>query len=174
MDLTFQVPIALYSIRPCLYHQSHPQLGIVFALAPSLYSFWSYFSTDLQWHIGHLPTWGAPLSVYYHFSFSYCSWGSQGKNTKVVCNFLLQWTTFCQTSPPWPIHLGPTWGQGWWPKGATPRPRSGSCTGAGGLRGTTSHSRSGGVAVRRYPSSKVRSSGCVLLEQQWRNTPCPR
>ena len=50
MDLTFQVPmkIVLYSIRPCFYHQSHPQLGIVFALAPSLHSFWSYFSTDLQ------------------------------------------------------------------------------------------------------------------------------
>ena len=30
------------------YHQSHPKLGIVFALAPSLHSFWSYFSTDLQ------------------------------------------------------------------------------------------------------------------------------
>ena len=29
-------------------HQSHPQLGIVFALAPSPHSFWSYFSTDLQ------------------------------------------------------------------------------------------------------------------------------
>ena len=29
------------------YHQSHPQQGIVFALAPSLHSFWSYFSTDL-------------------------------------------------------------------------------------------------------------------------------
>ena len=28
---TFQVPMqyALYSIRPCFYHQSHPQLGIV-------------------------------------------------------------------------------------------------------------------------------------------------
>ena len=26
--------IALYSIRPCFYHQSHPQLGTVFALAP--------------------------------------------------------------------------------------------------------------------------------------------
>ena len=39
---------ALYSIGPCFYHQSHPQLGIVFALAPSLHSFWSYFSTDLQ------------------------------------------------------------------------------------------------------------------------------
>ena len=28
--------IALYSIGPCFYHQSHPQLGIVFALALSL------------------------------------------------------------------------------------------------------------------------------------------
>ena len=47
-----------------------------------------------------------PLSVSYHFAFSYCSWGSQGKNTEVVCHSLLQWTTFCQTSPPWPSHLG--------------------------------------------------------------------
>ena len=31
--------------------------------------------------------------------------GSQGKNTEVVCHSLLQWTTFCQTSPPWPVHL---------------------------------------------------------------------
>ena len=27
------------------------------------------------------------------------------------------------------------------------------------------------AAVRRYPSSKVRSSGCALLEQPWRDTP---
>ena len=41
----------------------------------------------------HTPT--------HNFSaFSYCSWGSQGKNTEVVCHSLLQWTTFCQTSPP--------------------------------------------------------------------------
>ena len=32
--------------------------------------------------------------------------GSQGKNTEVACHSLLQWTTFCQTSPPWPAHLG--------------------------------------------------------------------
>ena len=44
----FLCSIALYSIRSCFYHQSYPQLGIVFALAPSLHSFWSYFSTDLQ------------------------------------------------------------------------------------------------------------------------------
>ena len=37
---------------------------------------------------------------------SYSSWGSQGKNTEVVCNSLLQWATFCQTSPPWPACLG--------------------------------------------------------------------
>ena len=37
---------------------------------------------------------------------SYCSWGSQGKNTEVLCHSLLQWTTFCQTSPPWHSHLG--------------------------------------------------------------------
>ena len=40
--------IALYSIKPCFYHQSHPQLGIVFALFLSLNSFWSYFSIVLQ------------------------------------------------------------------------------------------------------------------------------
>ena len=39
---------SLYSIGPCFYHQSHPPWGILFALAPSLHSFWSYFSTDLQ------------------------------------------------------------------------------------------------------------------------------
>ena len=34
--------------------------------------------------------------MFYIFAFSYCSWGSQGKNTEVVCHSLLQWTTFCQ------------------------------------------------------------------------------
>ena len=33
-------------------------------------------------------------------------WGSQHKNTEVVCQSLLQWTRFCQTSPLWPAHLG--------------------------------------------------------------------
>ena len=48
------------------------------------------------------------------------------------------------------------------------RQRSGSCAGAGGPRGASPRSRSGGADVRRYPSSKVRSSGCALLEQPWR------
>ena len=45
---SFLCNIALYSIRPCFHHQSHPQLGGVFALALSLHSSWSYFTTDLQ------------------------------------------------------------------------------------------------------------------------------
>ena len=34
-----------------------------------------------------------------------------------------------------------------------------------GLEELSPCSRSGGAAVRRYPLSKVRSSGCALLEQ---------
>ena len=66
------------------------------------------------------------------------------------------------------------WGQGQRLGGATPPPRSGGCAGAGGPRGAIPLSRSGGAAVRRYPSSKVRRSGCALLEQPWRDTPHPR
>ena len=43
--------------------------------------------------------------------------------------------------------------------------RSGGCVGAGGPRGGTPRSRSEGAALRRYPSSKERGSGCSLLEQ---------
>ena len=83
--------IALYSIRPCFYHQSHPQLGIVFALAPSLPSFWSYFSTELQYRVGHLLTWGVPLSVACHFAFSYLfhtdtHLGESNRKSIIDCN----------------------------------------------------------------------------------------
>ena len=67
-------------------------------------------------------------------------------------------------------------GQGWRPRLATPRQRSGGCAGAGKHRGVTPHSRSGGsggkeiplvqgkeqqlcfagAAVKRYPTSKER------------------
>ena len=65
MDRTFQVPMqySSYSIGLYFHHQSHLQLGIVFALALSLHLFWSYFSTCLQQHIGKLLTWGVHLSV---------------------------------------------------------------------------------------------------------------
>ena len=83
---------------------------IPFALAPSIPSFF----LELFFHWSPVAYW-APTDLVsssfsnlktYHFSFSYCSWGYQGKNTEVICHSILQWTTFCQTSQPWPDHLG--------------------------------------------------------------------
>ena len=54
--------------------------------------------------VGH--NWVTSLSLSRSEYCSHCSWGSQGKNTEVVCHSLLQWTTFCQTSPPWAARLG--------------------------------------------------------------------
>ena len=36
----------------------------------------------------------------YLFAFSYCSWGSQDRNTEVACHSLLHWTMFSQNSLP--------------------------------------------------------------------------
>ena len=40
------------------------------------------------------------------FVFLYCSWGSCGNNTGVVCCPLLLWTMFCQNSSLYPTVLG--------------------------------------------------------------------
>ena len=61
-----------------------------------------YFSPGAHWAPTDL---GVRFSVSDLFASSYCSRGSQGKNMEVVCHSLLQWTTFCQNSPPWPISL---------------------------------------------------------------------
>ena len=53
--------------------------------------------------IGYLLTWEVHLSMSYLFAFT---WGSQGKSTEAVCHSLLQWTAFCQNSPPWLVGLG--------------------------------------------------------------------
>ena len=44
---------------------------------------------------------------------------------------------------------------------SNPTSRSGGCAGSGGLRGATPHSRSAGVAMRRYPLSKVRAAAAL-------------
>ena len=78
----FLCNIALYSIRPCFYHQSHPQLGIVLLwLHPFILS--GVISPVISSsNIGHLLTWGVSLSVSYHFAFSYCLPTVYGKNLK--------------------------------------------------------------------------------------------
>ena len=51
--------------------------------------------------------------------------------------------------------------EGQWPRGVTPRPRSGAavrvpgCNDTGWPRGATPRLRSGGAAERRYPASEV-------------------
>ena len=108
MDLTFQVPMQYCSLQHpilllspvtsttgyCFCFSSIPSFFLELFLCWSPVACWA--PTDLV----------SSSSVSYHFAFSYCSWGSQGKNTEVFCHFLLQWTTFCQTSPPWPSCLG--------------------------------------------------------------------
>ena len=69
------------------------------------------------------------------------SWGSQGKNTEVVCHSLPQWTTFFLRS-------------GAVTRGVTLHPRSRVAT-----RGVTPLLRSGAVARRRYPMPKPEARG---------------
>ena len=108
MELTFQVPMQYCSLQ----HRSL-LLSPVTSTAGYCFCFGSIpsFFLELFLHWSPVAYWaptdlGIPLSVSYHFAFSYCSWGSQGKNTEAVCHSLLQWTIFCQTFPPWPAHLG--------------------------------------------------------------------
>ena len=108
MDLTFQVPMQYWSLphQILILSPVTSTAGCCFLpwLCPfillELFLHWSpvayWAPTNLEIH----------FSVSYLFAFSYCSWGSQGKNTEVVCHSLLRWTTFCQTSSPWPSGLG--------------------------------------------------------------------
>ena len=108
MDLTFRVPMQYCSLQ----HQA-----LLLSLVTSTtgccfcFGFVSSFFLELFLHSSPAAYWaptdlGSSCLVSYHFAFSYCSWCSQGNNSEVVCHSLLQWTTFCQTSPPWPTCLG--------------------------------------------------------------------
>ena len=108
MDLTFQVPMQYCSLQ----HQTL-LLSLVTSTAGCCFCFGSILSffLELFLHWSPVPCWaptdlGSSSFSIQSFCLSYCSCGSQGKNTEVVCHSLLQWTTLCQTSPPWPTRLG--------------------------------------------------------------------
>ena len=110
LDMTLQVPMQYCSLQhwTLLLSPVTSTTGYCFCFGsiPSfLLELFLHWSPVTYWAL----TGGVPLSVSYHFAFSYCSWA-----------------------------------------------------GAEGPRGVIPCSRSGGAALRRYPSSKVRSSGCVL------------
>ena len=108
MDLTFQLPMQYCSLQ----HQTLIPSPVTsttrccFCFSPV-----SLFFLELGLHWSPVAYWastylGSSSIVSYHFTFSYHSWGSQGKNTEAFCHSLLQWTTFCQNSPSWSVSLG--------------------------------------------------------------------
>ena len=108
MDLTFQVPMQYCSLqhRTLLLSPVTSTAGYCFCFG----SIPSFF-LELFLHLSPVAYWaptdlGSSSFSILSFCLLYCSWGSQGKNTEAVCHSLLQWTTFCQTSPPWPAYLG--------------------------------------------------------------------
>ena len=108
VDLTFQVPMQYCYLqhRTLLLSPVTSTTGYCFCFGsiPSLFlELFLHWSPVAYWAPTDL---GSSSFSILSFAFSYCSWGSQGKNTEVVCHSLLQWTTFCQNSPPWPVHLG--------------------------------------------------------------------
>ena len=108
MDLTFQVPMQCCSSQHRTLHLSTvtSTTGCYFCVGslPSfflgLFLHWSWVAYWAPTHLG-----SSSFSVL-SFCLFICSWGSQGKNTEEVCHSLLQWTTFCQNSPPRPVRIG--------------------------------------------------------------------
>ena len=107
MNLIFQVSMQYCSLKnwTLLLSPVTSTTGYCFCFGSILFFFLELF---LHWSpVAYWEPTDPESSSFSILSFclSYCSWGSQGKNTEVVCHSLLQWTTFCQTSPPWPVHL---------------------------------------------------------------------
>ena len=110
MRLTFQVSMryCFYDIKLYFHHQTHPQLSVISALAslfilPGAISHCSLlFSSNI---LDTIQPRGSHLPVI-TFCLSYWPHDSPGKNTGVVCHFLLQWIMLCQNSSLWPVHLG--------------------------------------------------------------------
>ena len=110
-DLKVQVlcNIVFYSTGLYFYHQTHSQLSIISALAGCFILSEATSDCSLLFPsscIEHLPIWRAYFLVSYLFAFSYYSWGSHSSNTGEVCHLLPRWTTCCQDSSLWPMHLG--------------------------------------------------------------------
>ena len=109
MDLTFQVPMQYCSLqhRILLLSPVPFTTGCCFCFGsiPSffleLFLHWSPVAYWATYRPGEF-IFQCPIFLPFHTVYR----DSQGKNTEVVCHSLLQWTTFCQTSPPWPHHPG--------------------------------------------------------------------
>ena len=102
MDLTYQVPMQYCS----LHHQTLLPSSVT-STAECCFCFGSIpsFFLELFLHWSPIAYW-ALTDLGSSFCLFILFMGSQGKNAEVVCHSLLQWITFCQTFPPWPVCLG--------------------------------------------------------------------
>ena len=135
------------------------------------YIIYIHIYTELYIHThtyiqGCVNIWASVYNIYTHmYKSMYSTGGCDGAHSVGGCDAAQAWAA-ATAHIAWPRGATPHPRSGQRPGGATPRPRSGGCGGTGGPTGAIPRSRSGGAAVRRYPSSKVRSSGCALLEQR--------
>ena len=108
MDLTLQVPMQYSSLqhRTLLLSPVPSTTGYCFCFG----SIPSFF-VELFLHLSPAAYWApTDLGSSYFSVLSFCLlilfMGVSRQEYEVVCRSLLQWTTFCQTFPPWPDHLG--------------------------------------------------------------------
>ena len=118
MDLTFQVPMQYCSLQHQILLSSpdtsttehHFHFGPAASFFLGLLVLLLCSSPVAYWTSSNLGD--SFLNTIFSFVLLYSSWGSHSKYTRMVCQSLLQWITFYQNSPLWPVHLGPpymTW-----------------------------------------------------------------
>ena len=94
-DFTFTTrQIHIWALFP-LWPATSSFLELI-VLCSSLVACWTLSDMD-----GELLTFLCHIYLPFHTAHE-----ALGKNTRVHCHFLLQWTIFCQNSSLWPIHLG--------------------------------------------------------------------
>ena len=108
MDLTLQVPMQYWSLQhqTLLPSSVTSTTGCCFCFG-SISSFFlelfSHLSPVAYWV--HTDLGSSSFSVISFCLFILLIWLSRQENWK-VCHSLLQWTTFCHNSSPWPVHFG--------------------------------------------------------------------
>ena len=163
MDPTFQVPMQYCSLQ----HQTLlPSITSTTGYCFCLGSISSFF-LELFLHWSPVAYWrptdlgSLPFNVL-SFCLSCCSWGSQGKNTEVVCHSLLQWTTFCQ-------NVGPPKTGGLWWRGLTQcgPPEKGMANHFSILALRTPWTVWKGKKIRHWKGNFIGAQ--YATENQWRN-----
>ena len=102
IDLTLQIPMQYWSLQ----HQTLLPSPVT-STTGNCFCFGSIssFFLELFPHSSPVAYW-TPINLRSSsFSVIYFCLFKLFMNTEVVCHFLLQWTTFCQNSPAWPVRL---------------------------------------------------------------------